>query len=68
MNISPLTRDNHSGAIAESISLAQKLDNEQQYINFLIYNLEELHENKVYLNPKKIEDYIKRNKEHKNDD
>lgn len=62
MNISPLTRENHSGAIAESITLAQKLDNTQQYINFLAYNLEDLHENKIYLDSKRINEYIKKNK------
>ena len=66
MNISPLTRDNHSGAIAESITLAQKLENTQQYINFLIYNLEDLHENKIYLNSERINEYLKKNKESKN--
>jgi len=66
MNISPLTRENHSGPISESITLAQKLDTPQQYINYLVYNLEELEENKIYSNPQKIEEYIQKNKENNN--
>lgn len=62
MNISPLTRETHTGPISECMTLAQKLDNPKEYINYLIYNIEGTNFNEVYSDSKKIDEYIKSNK------
>ena len=63
MNISPLTRETHTGTISECMTLAQKLDNSKDFINYLIYNSDDLITNNHYSDPERIDKYIKRNKE-----